>query len=411
MADPATQALASTEIVRPPRKPFYKDPLSIIGWGIALASIVAYWYYFVRKPVPRPGQEIARITAVEGKVKVKPNETEAWNPAKLTDRLHVGDTVQTEPRSGAEVSFHAGSVVRVRPDSIVYIGGSAESSTAAWRVQSGRVNFAIGDQQTEIVTPTLKTTAEKNAAGNIDVGDAGETGVKIFSGEAQIETTQGQVITLAENEAVQVDAQGKAGSKVALPAAPTLVGPEGRAQIPFVPAPGATTRLQWNAVKDGVTYRVAMDYNVVQANLLLSAALDERGLRDTTHELRGLDLGRYFWRVAGVNKDGLEGAFSRVSFFAVVTPAEPTPAPAPTAEAGPPRLVIQPVEALEGALLVQGRTDPRASLTVDGHSIDVRPDGSFAEYIRRGDQTKIVVRATGPDGQFSEQVRPVVEKP
>jgi len=160
MADPATQAFASTEIVHPPRKPFYKDPLSIIGWGIALASIVAYWYYFVRKPVPKPGQEIARITAVEGKVKVKPNETEAWNPAKLTDRLHVGDTVQTEPRSGAEVSFHAGSVVRVRPDSIVYIGGSAESSTAAWRVQSGRVNFAIGDQQTEIVTPTLKTTAE-----------------------------------------------------------------------------------------------------------------------------------------------------------------------------------------------------------------------------------------------------------
>ena len=68
---PDTEILAATEVTRPPRKPFYKDPLSIIGWGIALASIVAYWYFFVRKPVPKPGQQIARLTGVEGKVKVK----------------------------------------------------------------------------------------------------------------------------------------------------------------------------------------------------------------------------------------------------------------------------------------------------------------------------------------------------
>ena len=152
-------------MVRRARKPFYKDPLSIIGWGIALASIVAYWYFFVRKPVPKPGQQIARLTAVEGKVKVKPNAKEAWGDARLQDQLHVGDVVQTETRAGAEISFNSGSVVNVRPDSVVYIGGSAEASTAAWRVQSGRVNFSIGGEATEIVTPTLKTTALENATG------------------------------------------------------------------------------------------------------------------------------------------------------------------------------------------------------------------------------------------------------
>ena len=50
-----TDVLSATEFSRPARKPFYRDPLSIIGWGIALASIVAYWYFFVRKPVPKPG--------------------------------------------------------------------------------------------------------------------------------------------------------------------------------------------------------------------------------------------------------------------------------------------------------------------------------------------------------------------
>ena len=215
----------------------------------------------------------------------------------------------------------------VRPDSVVYIGGSAEASTAAWRVQSGRVNFAVGDEATEIVTPTLKTTALQNASGNIDVGEAGETGVKIFRGQAEVETTQGQRITLTENQAVQVDAAGKAGSKLDLPPPPTLVAPASKARLPLVAPPEATATLSWNAVRNGVTYRVAMDYNVTQANLLLSAALDEPGITATSHDLKGLNVGRYFWRVSAVNKDGLEGAPSRVSFFAVVEPEAPQPAP------------------------------------------------------------------------------------
>jgi hypothetical protein len=115
-----TGALPETEVAsRPPRRPFHKDPLSLIGWGIALASVLAYLLFFVRTPVPKPGQRIARLTGVEGRVKVKPNAREAWGDARLADRLHVGDVVQTETRSGAQISFDAGSVVAVRPDSVV----------------------------------------------------------------------------------------------------------------------------------------------------------------------------------------------------------------------------------------------------------------------------------------------------
>ena len=109
-----TEVLSATEFVKPRRRPFHKDPLSLIGWGIALASILAYWYFFVRKPVPTPGQQIARLTAVDGKVKVKPNAMEAWSDAPLATQLHVGDVVQTETRAGAEISFNSGSVVKVR---------------------------------------------------------------------------------------------------------------------------------------------------------------------------------------------------------------------------------------------------------------------------------------------------------
>jgi hypothetical protein len=409
--DSDTEILAATEVARPRRKPFHKDPLSIIGWGIALASIVAYWYFFVRKPVPKPGQQVARLTAVEGKVKVKPNDQEAWTDARLSDQLHVGDVVQTETRSGAEIHFNSGNRVNVRPDSVVYIGGSAEASTAAWRVQSGRVNFSTGDEATEIVTPTLKTTATQNASGNIDVGDAGDTGVKIFRGQAEVETTQGQKITLTENQAVQVDSAGKAGSTVDLPPAPTLVAPASRARLPFVAPPEASAKLQWSAVKNSATYRVAMDYNVTQANLLLSAALDEPGIAGTSHEVMGLNVGRYFWRVSAVNKDGLEGAPSRVSFFAVVEPEVPQPASTPTPGPEPPALVLQALdEVAPGIVHVGGRTAAGATVTVDGTEVKVMPDGSFSEYVRHSGRGEVVVRATSPDGQFTEQSRAVSKR-
>jgi hypothetical protein len=406
---PDTVAPPATVVARAPRRPFYRDPLSIVGWGIALASIVAYLYFFVRKPVPKPGQQVARLTAVEGRVKVKPNAKEAWAEARLADRLHVGDVVQTETRAGAQIQFNSGSLVSVRPESVVYIGGSAEASTAAWRVQSGRVNFSVGDETTEIVTPTVKATALQNTAGNIDVTGIGETGVKIFRGQAEVETTQGQTIQLGENQAVKVDAAGKAGARLDLPPPPTLVAPAPRASLPFVAPPEVTAKLSWSPVAGGVTYRVAMDYNVTQANLLLSAALDEPGIATTTHELQGLDVGRYFWRVAAVNKDGVEGAFSRVSFFSVVEPESPRPTPPPGPR--PPALVMLALdEVAPGIVHVAGKTDPGAVVTVDGTEVRVLPDGSFSEYVRRSGPGGLVVRATGPDGQFTERTRAVPKR-
>jgi len=408
VADP--EAVAATERVRPARPPIYKDPLSIVGWGVALASVIAYWYFFVRSPVPTLGQQIARLTAVEGRVKVKPNQKEAWSDARLSDQLHVGDVLQTETRAGAQISFNSGSVVSVRPDSVVYIGGSAEASTAAWRVQSGRVNFATGGDATEIVTPTVKTTAFQNASGNIDVSESGETGVKIFRGQAELETMQGQRITLGENQAVQVDAAGMAGARLELPPPPSLVSPAARAQIARVASAGASTELRWTAVANGVTYHVAVDYNVTQAHLLLSAALEQAGIAGTTHALSGLDVGRYFWRVAAVNREGLEGAFSRTSFFSVFQ--APAPAPSPTPEAGPPPpLVLQTVEEVApGVVHVGGRTVAGATVEVGGIAMRVRPDGSFSEHIRPVGGREVVVRATTPDGAVTELTRTLARR-
>jgi hypothetical protein len=319
--------------------------------------------------------------------------------------------------SAAEISFDdlprlagAGSRVKVRPDSVVYLGGTAQASAAAWRVQSGRVDFSTGERPTEIGTPSLRATAAQNAAGSIAVAEGGPTGVRVFRGQAEIETQQGQRLTLAENQAVQVDAAGRAGVTQQLPPPPELIAPTPWAQVPFVPPPAAVTTLRWNAVRDGVTYHVAIDFNVTQAELLLSAALDAPGVPATEHALAGLAPGRYFWRVAAVNSAGLEGAFSRSAFFSVVTPAPPQPAPSPPPAAAAASLIVQLAEEVSpGVLHVVGRTDPGARVTIDGIAVKAMPDGSFGEYVvKHGPQ--IVVRATADGARAAQKTRRVSQR-
>jgi hypothetical protein len=389
------------EPVVPPRRSPPRSVNLISTLGVIVALIAAGTYYFVfLKPAVVARRQVATITAVEGTVKVKKGGTNEWIPGPVGTGLRNGDVVKTEKASGAQLTFTTGNMVKVRPDSVVLIAEGeaalAEEGTA-WHVQSGQVNFQL-KQNTEIITPTARTKAAANSSGNINVTDEGGTGVKIFQGSAQVATKQGQTITLGGNQAILVDAKGQAGAKIELPPPPGLVAPAGKAELAYVAPPTATAHLSWQVVHGAATYRVAMDFNVVQADLLLSAALDMPGIPETSHDTANLEPGRYFWRVAGVSPEGLEGDFSKVSSFTVVKAPEATPPPADTA----PKLSVDAPDILVNIVQVRGRTDPGASVTIDGHTIKVLADGSFSEFVKKGDKPFIVVRATGADGQVTE---------
>ena len=119
----------------------------------------------------------------------------------------------------------------MRPDSLITIEESSQNPVSrqqrvALSIQSGEANFQTPARtvpgSTTISTPTVRTTAERDSAGNIQVADSGATGLRFFKGGGEAQTRSGQRIALVSNEGVKVDAAGAAGAKTALPTVPQL---------------------------------------------------------------------------------------------------------------------------------------------------------------------------------------------
>ena len=80
---------------------------------------------------------------------------------------------------------------------------------------------------------------------------------------------------------------------------------------------------------------------------------DRQGVRATQMELRALEAGSYYWKVAAVDGQGAEGGFSDLWRF--------TLAKAPQSTAPPPPLVLEAAELKGNILHVQGRTEAGAT--------------------------------------------------
>jgi hypothetical protein len=389
-----------------------------LGVGaLILAGGLVYYFVFARgtaapqeTPAP-PSMTAARFRSLEGNVRVKPVGTFEWVAADPNMILRKSDLVRTGPGAAAEIAFFDGTVVHVRPDSLITIEETSEDPSTkkrrvAWHISSGEVNFQtvrrnVPGSATEFTTPTVKASAGEMTDGGIKVEESGTSDVKVFQGTSQIETKSGEKVALGTSEAVKVESSGRAGSKQALPGVPALLAPSHQAEIIYPDPARATTLLIWKQVPNAVSYHVMLDYSAYFNRPLV----DRAGVAESQVQLRSLDTGKYYWRVAAVDKDNVEGAFSEFARFTVTRRAGGATAGGP-----PPPLVIDALDVRTNILQVKGRTEAGASVTVNGQAVDVQEDGTFNEYItldKPGRQI-VTIRSTGLSGGVREEKRPVV---
>jgi hypothetical protein len=383
-----------------------------IGLGaLALVLLLALgWWRFGSRtpPAPPPPTSVetgARFERIDGTVQVKRAGTLEWITATKAVVLRQNDLVRTGSGAGAEIQFVDGTVFNVRPDSLITIEESSQNPLSrqqrtALLIQSGEANFQTSRNvpgSTTISTPTVRTTADRDTAGSIQVAESGATGVRIFRGQGEAQTRGGQKVALGSNQGVNVDAAGAAGATLKLPTVPALTAPPNETEVAFPDLAQGVTLLVWNGVPGATGYRVMVDFSPGFARPLY----DRQGVRATQMELRALDAGSYYWKVAALDAGGLEGGFSDLWHFTLSKAAQ--------AAATPPPLVLETAELKGNILHVRGRTEPGARVTLNGERLEVQPDGSFNEFVTfdGGAGATVVVRSTGPRGGSSEQRRPV----
>ena len=394
----------------------YKSIYIVVLLVLAIGG-VAYYHYFGKPINPNPAIDVpsptvttARFTSIEGNVKVKPVGVFDWYSADPSMVLRKSDLVRTGPGATAEITFFDGTVVHVRPDSLITIEDTSEDFATkkrrvAWHISSGEVNFQTGRKNvpgsaTEISTPTLRTTAGELTDGGIKVDQSGDSDVKVYRGSTQVETKTGEKLTLGASEALKVDAAGKAGPKQVLLDAPVLQAPPHQTEISYPDPSRATTLLAWKPVVGAISYHVMVDYSPY-----FNRPLVDQVRKDSSVELRGLETGKFYWRVAALDRDGVEGAFSAFARFTVVRKEG-----AGGAGGTPPPLVIEALDVRANILQIKGRTEPGATVTVNDQRVDVQGDGSFNEFIQldKGGRQLVVVRSTSINGGVNEQKRPIV---
>jgi hypothetical protein len=160
-----------------------------------------------------------------------------------------------------------------------------------------------------------------------------------------VATKTGDSVQLAANTQLKVDAAGKAEPVHALPSVPALLAPQHQTEITYQDPARATTLLVWKPVPGATAYHVMLDYNAYFNRPLV----DRTGITEPSVEVRGLDVGKYYWRVAAVDKDNAEEASptSRASRSAGPRgPVHRRSAP----------IIIESIDVRQNILQVRGRT-------------------------------------------------------
>jgi hypothetical protein len=369
-----------------------------------LAVVFVAGWYGLQGPRPSPSPEpttpkaAAHLTAFEGAVKVKRRGTVEWIVPPHAMGLAAGDLVLTAPRAAAEITYLDGFVVRVHPDTLLTIEPlSSDSRAPALELRAGTiVGDAIkGGASSVIDTGSARWEGSGDAADpplvDMHALPSTETTIDQRRGRARLVPRDGTARGLEPRTRVVVDAQGRPGPSRLLPPAPVLLSPPPATALSYRDIAHGVTHLTWSTVPEAASYHLLVDHG----GFFLQPVVDRAGITRTSWDLTGVPEGRYYWKVAAVGKDGAE-SFSDFSRFTLVQAA-----------GGPPTLVVDVFETRENVLHLAGRTDPGATLTVNGQRIEVRADGTFGEFIalpRAGGQT-VSIRAVGPGGEATEQTR------
>ncbi len=317
----------------------------------------------------------SRFLSVEGGVEYRRGERGAWIKARSADSLNAGDWIKTSDSGTAEIRLPDGSNYVLRHNTLVHLGLDSAGTTSGEpvaEVSFGWVEFNTAQSGSKVKTPGSEAILEGDTEVTISYDPNREEGkIKTIAGASVVTSGSGQTRQMGALEMVDQQGDQISGVKPVLPG-PRLAGPANNQEIDFDTQ--KELRLTWEGVSGAPRYALNVSASQLFANNIIED--DRRRNRWARVGIRGE--GIFYWRVAAYDRQGEQGAWSETRSFRIAS----LRGAGETEDKTPPALSIDEVQTYGNLVLVNGRTEPGATVTINDEPASVELNGTFSKTIQ-----------------------------
>ena len=322
-------------------------------------------------------QRYATLSFFSGRVEIQRATDLTWKPAAESMRLSSGDRVRTFSSSRAEVGFDDGNVLRIKPDSLIVIGDLTENVRTKVRKSSVRLlvssieadikKSVVQGSQFRFEMPTATADVEK-ARLSVDIRPDRQSQVSVYSGQVDLDTGAEQV-RVNDRTTVMISALKEISRPESLLPAPRVLAPKPLETFPSASG-GVALSCAWDPVPGARAYRL----EIAGDRFFDKPVVARDDLRETSFATAPIAGGVYHVRVAGLDVQGRPGEFSSPVPVRIVV------------DRVPPFLEIQKFVVLQTGrgreVLLNGRTEPGAAVSVGGQTLAVDDTGYFSAVLK-----------------------------
>lgn len=321
-----------------------------------------------------------RFLFVQGGVEYRRGDRGAWKRAREQDSLDPGDWVKTADDGTAEIVFSDNSTFILRANTMVNLGAVAGDEEAertpasaddATSVVFGWVELTTASRPSAVATPRSLARVRRESEAMVAYDREGSRArYAAFRGGLEVETEGGDARSVEGLE--QVEQVGdELGETRPLPGRPDIVDPADDAEVDI----DQTDRvvLAWREAERAARYTLRISESRLFAANVIE---DVRRRPKATVGLRRE--GRFFWQVAAIDAQGAQGPWSPTRTFRVAALS----GPGVFGDDEPPMLEVEEVQPYGSLVIVKGRTEPGARVTVNGEVASVSRNGTFNKTIQ-----------------------------
>jgi hypothetical protein len=315
-----------------------------------------------------------RLTYIRRDVFTKLPDKIDFIRATINQNLYHLYRVLTREKSNANVTFQDLSKINLGPQSLMIMYSLLERGFQIPRKQN--VHLLTGGLRTklkelkgglQVETPSCVVNSDSVEI-QVGIDEKKMSALSVFDGKSEVKA-QGKKVEVLEGFGTTVEIGKPPAPPEPLPKAPQLINPiESKINLPGkADTSNISVQFQWVRadIEDQYHLQIASDSQ-------FEKILEDQTLGDNTAAL-SLGSGTYFWRVAAINKRGIEGYASQ-SFFAITEqlpdlPLNITPKP---------RYFIK---TLQHTVTVYGKTVPGTRITVKDQQFQANEQGEFSGVI------------------------------